>query len=898
VNTAVRQIFRELADTPQRERERVLAERSLPSHVRSEVVSLLRHDLTSGTALARPVLRVVEEAVRLGPTLVPRTCGPYRLVRLLGTGGMGAVYLAERHDGEIEHKVAMKLLRADADSPSRRERFLRERQLLAYLNHPSIARLLDAGHTADGRPWLAMEYVDGTAIDSYAASLSLPAKLSLLLSVCDSVSYAHRRCVIHRDLKPSNILVDSSGQPKLLDFGIAKLLDSTSDQTQTVERMLTPNYASPEQVRGDVQTTATDVYSLGAVLHKLLTGRSPRGTGCDTPESTAEDGSATDVSPDAGLQIPQDLLHIVRKAMREDPDERYASVDLFADDIRAYLDARPVKARSGAAWYRASKFLRRYRYVVAIVAAAGLVLWLGFHIAAQQQRIAKARSAQVWQLTRQFLALDEVVGGLHNSSESMHSMVAMSKEYLQTFARDGSRDPKLKLDLVEAYSSLARAEGICIASNSRQRRQAAGSLGKAKALLKPILAAGPKNRRALLLAAKISHDAMVLAASDRQRDATAREARDSVAYLERLMEPPGLSSTESATVSELFYEIALAQKNLNLAGEAIRNAERSIEAARTSPTPDLRLSFGLSLLADLFRITGDLEAAVATIGESRKHLENVHFPNEIERRSAWAAVLSREVRIVGGAGGIGLNRPEEATRALRNLFDVLDDWARNDGGDAWSRLLFAAAGSQIGGALSVNDTRTALDMYDHALSRVREVKDNDEARRGEAELLAGSAYALRRLNRIDEAKDRIDTAFRLLAQTRDYPATIVVADETAEVVLRSLGDHFADTGNIRSAVETYENLLRKMTSSGGDVNNNLSHAVAVSRVYSALARVHRRSGEWDRAMQVNRMHAGLWQRWNRMLPNNAFVRRRLESTGSHPRSADVRSRFRFKYREG
>ena len=245
-----------------------------------------------------------------------------------------------------------------------------------------------------------------------------------------------------------------------------------------------------------------------------------------------------------------------------------------------------------------------------------------------------------------------------------------------------------------------------------------------------------------------------------------------------------------------------------------------------------------------------------------------------------------------------MNRPEEATRALRNLFDVLDDWARNDGGDAWSRLLFAAAGSQIDAALAVSDARTALDMYDRALSRVREVKDNDEARRGEAELLAGSAYALRRLNRIDEAKDRIDTAFSLLAEIHDYPAAKVVADEAAEVVLRSLGDHFADTGKIRRAAETYEDLLRKMTSSGVDVNNNLSQAVAFSRIYSALASVHRRSGEPDRAMQVDRMHAELWKHWSRMLPKNAFVRRRLESAGNHAKSANFLSRFRFKYREG
>jgi len=180
-------------------------------------------------------------------------CGPYRLVRLLGSGGMGAVYLGERTDGEIQQQVAVKLLRAGADRPAWRDRFLRERQLLADLNHPSIARLLDAGHTSDGRPYLVMEYVDGVPIDTYAADLDLRQQLLLFLRVCDGVSHAHRHLIIHRDVKPSNILVDASGQPKLLDFGIAKLLTTAEDLTQTVERLLTPYYASPEQLRGRVR---------------------------------------------------------------------------------------------------------------------------------------------------------------------------------------------------------------------------------------------------------------------------------------------------------------------------------------------------------------------------------------------------------------------------------------------------------------------------------------------------------------------------------------------------------------------------------------------------------------------------------------------------------------------
>src|SRR5690242_14891751 len=272
---AVTQLFYELADLQPAEREKIFADREVPLEVRAEVESLLGHDLDQQHSLTSCVAGEAAEVLRSAQLDVPTSCGPYRLIRLLGSGGMGAVYLAERNDGELQQQVAIKLLRAGAEQPSWHDRFLRERQLLAYLDHPSVARLLDAGRTADGRPYLVMEYVDGAPIDVYAAGRGWREQVKLFLQVCDGVAHAHRHLIIHRDLKPSNILVSPAGQPKLLDFGIAKLLDETADQTATVERMLTPSYASPEQLRGSVQTTMTDVYSLGAVLYKLLTGRSP-----------------------------------------------------------------------------------------------------------------------------------------------------------------------------------------------------------------------------------------------------------------------------------------------------------------------------------------------------------------------------------------------------------------------------------------------------------------------------------------------------------------------------------------------------------------------------------------------------------------------------------------------
>jgi serine/threonine-protein kinase len=321
---------------------------------------------------------------------------------------MGAVYMGERADGEIQQKVAIKLLTAEGHRVGWRDRFLKERQLLASLNHPSIVHVIDAGHTGDGRPYLAMEYVDGVPIDLYAERIELHDRLALFLHVCDAVSHAHRRLIIHRDLKPSNILIDASGQPKLLDFGIAKLLEETGDPTQTVERLLTPSYASPEQIRGAIQTTATDIYSLGAILYKLLTGRSPHESEAGTSQAMdiiagkREIEAPSRVNPD----VPTDLDYIAKKALRPEPEERYASVEAFASDIRAFLEFRPVEARSGNAWCRTRKFLRRYWVPVT---AAGLViisLSVGLGMANRERATAQRRFADVRQLANKLFDID------------------------------------------------------------------------------------------------------------------------------------------------------------------------------------------------------------------------------------------------------------------------------------------------------------------------------------------------------------------------------------------------------------------------------------------------------------------------------------------------------------
>jgi serine/threonine protein kinase len=354
--------------------------------------------------------------------------GPYRLIELIGRGGMGEVYQAERADDHYHSRVAIKLVRVDHDASRVAWRFRSERQILAQLEHPNIARLIDGGATEEGVPYLVMELIAGQPIDVYCEErhLTISQRVRLFLQVCAAVSFAHQRLVVHRDLKPGNILVTAEGTVKLLDFGIAKLLETEqpttpSDMTATHVRVMTLEYASPEQVRGDPITTASDVYSLGVVLYRLLTGRSPYREDnaaeraveilSDSPLSKPSTAvNETRVRTDSGETSSQmqfarkrarralqgDLDNVLLMALRKEPERRYASVDQFAEDLRNYLDGMPVRARGDSLRYRATKFMSRHRYAVTAASLGVLALVAGIvtttwqaHIAAEQTLIAQ-----------------------------------------------------------------------------------------------------------------------------------------------------------------------------------------------------------------------------------------------------------------------------------------------------------------------------------------------------------------------------------------------------------------------------------------------------------------------------------------------------------------------------
>ncbi len=332
--------------------------------------------------------------------------GPFRLVRELGSGGMGVVWLAERDDEELHQNVALKLIRPGLDSTLARRRFRRERAILASLEHPNIAHLIDAGIEVDGRPWFAMEYVAGEPITRYANEhgLSLRKRLYLFVAVCRAVQFAHGRLVVHRDIKPSNILIDAHGAPKLLDFGIARLLDPEGASDDAGEPALlgiaaTPNYAAPEQLRGEAASVASDIYALGIVLFELLANARPWPRGDRDPAThNAPPARASQLAGGtiAHHALRGDLDAILAKALAPNPSARYASAEAFADDIEHHLGGQPVRARADTRRYRTGKFLRRHAFGVAagVAIACALILGAGISLWQAQQARLEARRAE------------------------------------------------------------------------------------------------------------------------------------------------------------------------------------------------------------------------------------------------------------------------------------------------------------------------------------------------------------------------------------------------------------------------------------------------------------------------------------------------------------------------
>jgi tetratricopeptide (TPR) repeat protein len=472
-----------------------------------EVADLLRHAESDDPFLDGPALSRLGGAVpdAAGPAAgAPERIGPWRLEREIGRGGMGVVWRATRDDGTFAQTVAIKLVRPELASDLLRRRLVGEMRILASLEHESIARLLDGGATPDGVPYLVLEHVAGRPIDLHcdAEALSLAARLALLREVCAAVEFAHRRLVLHRDLKSSNILVDERGRPKLLDFGIAKLLGGQADGEEWTalgfERPLTPEWASPEQLRGEELTTASDVYSLGVLLHVLLTGRRPHRWTGQRPEQFAREIEASGGLPAPGLAaralapgvergaVRRELEYVVAKALAPAPAERYATVEALRAEIDRFVAGRPVLAHPPTAFYRFRKYLGRHRAGAAATAFTAASLLVATGVSLRQAKIAERRLGEVRELANRFLfELEDAIRDLPGATPARERIVRIGLEYLDRLAAEAGSDRGQRLELAEGYVKLGDVQGGYDRASLGDAGGAIASYRKAIALLEP-----------------------------------------------------------------------------------------------------------------------------------------------------------------------------------------------------------------------------------------------------------------------------------------------------------------------------------------------------------------------------------------------------------------------------
>jgi len=837
-----------------------------------------------------------------------QTLGPYTLISQIGQGGMGSVWLAQRSDGRFERQAAIKFVSFALAGRATEERFKREGSILGRLIHPHIAELLDAGVSAAGQPYLILEYVDGTAIDQYCDEhkLGLEARIGLFLDVQEAVAHAHANLVIHRDIKPSNVLVSSGGEVKLLDFGIAKLLGGEGELgaatmlTRESGSALTPQYAAPEQLSGRPVTTATDVYALGALLYLLLTGQHPAGPGPHSPaelvrtilETEPARASETIASSEGKTiaekrgttreklqrQLRGDLDTIVGKALKKNPQERYRSVTAFADDLRRYLKREPISARPDTFAYRTTKFVRRNRTMVALTAAALLLvigsLSTGLLVANRQRRVAERRFAQVRQLANKFIDLDNKIRGVPGSTEVRMQMVSDSLQYLTSLSSGAHVDNDLALEIAYAYVRVAHAQGDPTSPNLGQFAEAEISLNKAASFVDPVLAGDPMNRRGLFIAATIAHDRMNLADSQGRAEEELKEAVQTSLLIERFMSLGHIEPHDVYSMAYFYVNVAGAYYDLRHFDGAIRYCQRALDISEPDVTAHRLRGPILGILGAARWQAGDLDGALKTTLEAVQLQEKEAAGGHASLRINLANALNFEGMILGRQDAEpSLGRTPEALAAFQRALEIAEDLARKDRLDYLGRHNVAVFALEAGNILRHSEPRKALPVYDQALARIREAKANASTQRDEAELLAGSSYAVRSAGRNDEARQRIERAFQLLRDAQRYPADKVEPMSDAYDALRASADDYAETDQPTKAVEAYQQLLDKLMAWKPDIQNDLRDATCISRTWTALADLLRRTGRADEAEQLEARRSELWTHWTDKLPNAQFLLR-------------------------
>ncbi len=708
------------------------------SELRQSVESLLALESEAGEALHSAAL---PGAALRAEASVPETIGPYRVLREIGRGGMGLVYLGERADGEFHKQAAIKVITGTLRHPDLDQRFRRERQILAQLDHPGIARLLDGGATEHGQPYFIMEYVDGLPLIEYCErqGLDVAERLRLFLAVCDAVAYAHQRLIVHRDLKPGNILVTAGGVPKLLDFGLARALNGegpAEDITVAGIPLMTPAYASPEQVRGEPYTVSGDVYSLGVVFFELLAGRRPYRVTTGSLAELAQVICEQDPLPLSAAgperlkrRLAGDLENIAAQALAKDARRRYATVEHFASDVRRHLEGLPVSARPATLRYRAGKFLGRHR-VAAPSSALALALILAFGGSAWwEARRAQRRFDQVRGLAHSVLfELHDAIARVPGSTAARELLVRRALEYLENLSREAGSNPDLSREVALGYERVGAVEGDMSESSLGRVPAALESFRRAEQILRRLLdrdQADDSVRRDYRRVANELASAYANAGRFREAGELAhRNVSVSEAVLRRRPADPAaigdLLATESSladlvTDQERYAEaIEVREKVLALARRLVELRPREPEAQRTLAVAGKRLGA-------LYGVTGRYRECRDAYDQARVIDEQLHRMNASDQRTRLD--LSYDYSDLGWVAA-RLGSYEEALASHRRALALRNEAAQADPNDFRAAVAVASSTDRIGTVLhkmgdlqgSLLELQRAIALYE-ALAR-------------------------------------------------------------------------------------------------------------------------------------------------------------------------------------
>ncbi len=696
--------------------------------------------------------------------------GAWRVLHTIGRGGMGEVYLAERADASFDKRVALKLVQGMM-TPAAHARFDAEKQALARLEHPHIARLIDAGETQAGWPYLVMEYVDGVPIDHYLADQDVDRVLAVLLQVCDAAAYAHRQLVLHRDIKPGNILVDADGNAKLLDFGIAKLLQSAegSEESRTIERAYTPEYASPEQVFGRPIGVASDIYSLGVLLYRLLTGLPPyRVDPHDTAALVQTLGEDTVVAPSRALlgdtshvggarrrrarRIAGDLDTIARTALRKQPEQRYASVDAFAEDIRRHLANEPICARPDSLGYRGRKFLRRHAIGVAATVAVAVALVGGLVASLWQARIAERERARAEQRfedvrglahTMLFDLHDELVK-VPGTTKARAMLVQSALTYLRKLSAESDTSVPLRSEIASAWLRVADVQGGG-GTNLGDVKGSLGSYQQARHQIEAVLKATPNDIHAQRLHAQILlHQGEVMYQASALSDAER-------VYRQALVECTAIASSGDPK------DIA-----------AVAQAQDG--------------------LGDVMYWTNNVQAALRWYALAQATEEGI-----ASRTDPRDYVLSSaQIQMQRGNAENWEGHPDRARALLQQSSDRLQNWVATHPDDQSAIHVLSSSWMELGEAMEdLHDKAPMLAVYGKARDLLAKMAARDPADVG---VRAHLATADQRVGDAYYALKRYDDALASYATARDAELEMVAHDASNATVRADLANTWYDIG--------------------------------------------------------------------------------------------------------